>query len=455
MSAISGEILLSKIIESEDIQGLKKNAIKRDDFQTETERETYDFITTYESQYGQTPSFSSVIQAIPEFNPHTEISDSIEYLAKRLKEKKLQAEAEEFLTQEALPEWGKVKAEDWIKSTTEKLQSLVTSNSPQGKVGHDLAQDFEDFLSEYEDRKAGKSSRSFYSSFKSMNEAIGSYISGNLYTIYARSGRGKSYITTLEVLYMAWKQGATVLVWSLEMSKFEWLARAYSILSAFEKLMTQKIQGAEYLAGFKSNELINGKLDGEHEEKFKLFLTGLNEMLSGRIIIRGKTDRDFNDRSVDALESDILNSGADVVLVDPFYLLDYESNRDRTTGGAATATSQKLNRIAGSTDTVMFAITQAEETSHDKGEDGNRKLTVPERSEVKKTSALLEDAFLLIGLDTCDGRFQISLNKGRQGGEDTTFEGVYLPAIGYVREPQIEEVKAQLNQFSNYDLGDM
>ncbi|ARO62430.1 Uncharacterized protein B5E38_5010 [Bacillus cereus] len=455
MSAISGEILLSKIIEEGSSVGLKKHNVKRSDFQTEVEQQAYDFITTYEIQYDQTPSFSSVINAIPEFNPHTNVTDSVEYLAQRLKEKKLHADAEHFLTQQALPEWGNVKAKDWIEETFGKLREIISDNTSSTKVGHDLAADYDDFLAEYEDRKAGKSNRSFYSSFKSMNDAIGAYISGNMYTWYARSGRGKSYITTLEVLYMAWKQGATVLVWSMEMSKFEWLARAYSILSAFEQLLTQKVQGAEYLAGFKSNELINGKLDEEHEEKFKLFLASLNEMLTGKIIIRGKTDRDFNDRSVDALEADILNSGADVVLVDPFYLLDYESNRDRTTGGAATATSQKLNRIAGSTDTVMFAITQAEETSHDKGEDGNRKLTVPERDEVKKTSALLEDAFLLIGLDTCDGRFQISLNKGRQGGEDNTFEGVFLPAIGYVREPQIEEVKAQLNHIEFPDLGDM
>lgn len=455
MSLISGEVLLSKIIEENNVEALKKHGIKRTDFQTETEQKTYDFITSYSLEYGEAPSFTAVISSIPEFNFHTDVTDSFDYISKRLKEKKLQADAENYLTKEALPDWGKVAPEEWINSTTEKLKSLVSENSYSTKVGTDLVADFNDFLAEYDERKAGKSNRAFGSSFESMKKAIGNYITGNMYTWYARSGRGKSFITTKEGIHMAQFEGATLLVWSMEMSKFEWLARAYSIISANEKLINQKIQGAEYLAGFKSNELINGKLSEDDEESFRDFLRTLNEHITGRIIIRGKTDRDFTDRTVDALESDILNTNADVVIVDPFYLLDYERNRDNTTGGAATATSQKLNRVAGSTDTIIFAITQADEVRDDKNDEGDRSLRVPERSEVKKTTALLEDAFLLIGLDTCDGRFQISLNKGRQGGEDTTFEGVYLPAIGYVREPQFEEVKAQLNQFSNYDLGDM
>lgn len=454
MSAISGEILLSKIIEEGTARGLRQNNVKRDDFQTDVEKGVYDFITTYESQYGQSPSFTATIQACPDFNPHTGVTDSTEYLSKKLKEKKLHAEAEKYLTQDALPEWGKVGAQEWIKETMDTLKQIVADNTYGETVGHDLATDYDDFLTEYEQRKNGESNRIFKSSLKSMNEAIGGYISGNMYTWYARSGRGKSYFTTLEAIFSAMYEGATVLVWAMEMSKFEWLARAYSIISAFEKLINQKIGGAEYLAGFKSNELINGQLDEEQEERFKLFLATLNEVLTGRLIIRGKTDRDFHDRSVDALEADILKTGANIAVIDPFYLLDYEANRDRTTGGGASATSQRLVKLAGTADCVIHAITQAEETQHDKGEDGERILTVPERSEVKKTSALLEDAFQLIALDTCDGRFRINLNKGRQGGEGETFEGIFLPSIGYVREPDIAEVKAQLNHI-DYDLGDM
>ncbi|MBR9655774.1 DnaB-like helicase C-terminal domain-containing protein [Bacillus cereus] len=454
MSNISGEILLSKIIEEGSALGLKRHNVKRSDFQTKVEQQTYDFITTYEAQYGEAPSFTATIQAVPEFNPYTNVTDSLEYLAKKLKEKKLHAEAEQYLTQEALPNWGKVASAEWIDDTFKKLKEIKEANTYGEKVGHDVATDFDDFLAEYEDRKAGKSNRIFKSSFKSMNDAVTGYIAGNMYVWYARSGRGKSYITTLEVLFAAIYEGATVLIWALEMSKFEWLARAYSIMSAFEKLIKQKVNGAEYLAGFKSNELINGKLDEEHEERFKLFLATLNEVITGRIIIRGKTDRDFNDRTADALESDILKVGADIALIDPFYLMDYEANRDRTTGGAASATSQRLVRLAGTTDCVIHAITQAEEIKNDKDDDGARVLQVPERSEVLKTQALLQDAFLLIGLDTCDGRFQVSLNKGRQGGEGVTFEGVFLPQVGYVREPQIEEVKAQLNHIE-IDLGDM
>ncbi|MED3353187.1 hypothetical protein P4388_32280, partial [Bacillus thuringiensis] len=128
MSIISGEVLLSKIIEENNVEALKKHGIKRTDFQTETEQKAYDFITSYSLEYGESPSFTAVISSIPEFNFHTDVTDSFDYISKRLKEKKLQADAENYLTKEALPDWGKVAPEEWINSTTEKLKRLVSEN---------------------------------------------------------------------------------------------------------------------------------------------------------------------------------------------------------------------------------------------------------------------------------------------------------------------------------------
>ncbi len=98
----------------------------------------------------------------------------------------------------------------------------------------------------------------------------------------------------------------------------------------------------------------------------------------------------------------------------------------------------KLRPLAGRTRTVIFAITQAEEGREDKDDDGNRELKLPDRADVKKTKALLEDASLLIAVDTDNeqGRGLIGLNKGRDGGEGLSAEIIYIPQVGIVKQPE-------------------
>lgn len=437
---ISGEILLSKILEEKDLLTPTKLGFVREDLQLEVERKAYDFILKYNNDFGGIPDWRSTMASIPEFNFREECSDSFEYLVRELKKKRKSKEIESFMNRK-IDEWGKGDVDTWTTSLEEGLKEINSRTSSNLKVGTSLVDDYEEYLKEYDSRKEGTSNRHFKSSFPTLNREIGGYISGNMYTFFARSGRGKSVVTSIEAINMAQFQGATVLIYALEMSKFEWLSRAYSFISANSQMVKQNLNGVDYLAGFKSNDMMRGELTEIEEKEFREFLANMNKYISGNIIIRGKSDNDFTDRSCSQLERDILNTKADVVIIDPVYLMDYESNTNKTTGGAATATSQRLNRIAGSTDTIIFAITQSDEDK--KGSDDERELNVPDRSEVKKTSALLEDAFNLFAFDSCDARFQMSIRKGRQGGEGVCFEGVYLPAIGYVREPEREEVVKQ------------
>ena len=85
---------------------------------------------------------------------------------------------------------------------------------------------------------------------------------------------------------------------------------------------------------------------------------------------------------------------------------------------------------------MVLAITQADEVTEDEDEDGAREITLPKRSEVKKTSALLEDAAILIAIDTDykQGRGLIGINKGRNGGEGEVVEILYIPQYGVVKE---------------------
>lgn len=440
MSLFSGEMILSKILDDGSLHEAVKYGLEREDFQLPPEVKAYDFIVKYNNDFDKVPDWRTVMSSIPEFNFREDIQDSMEYLVRTAKKKRKSKEIETFMNQH-IDQWGKLDVDTWADTLENTLEDIRNRTSQSIKVGTSIKEDFQEFLDELEKRESGESNQHWESSFDTINREIGGYYSGNCYTWFAESGRGKSVVTSVEGCHMAQFQGAKVLVWALEMKKYEWLARAYSFISANASLQKQNIGGVEYLAGFKSNDLIKGEMLPHKKNEFINFVQNMGEYVSGDIIVRGKSDRDFPSRTVKDLERDIINTGADIVIVDPFYLLDYESNRNNTTGGAATSTSQALNRIAGSTNTVIFAITQSE--SQEISRDEERELAVPTRSEVKKTSALLEDAFNLFAFDSCDGRFQLSILKGRQGGEGTTFEGTYLPSIGYVKEPQKEEMVKQ------------
>jgi replicative DNA helicase len=242
-------------------------------------------------------------------------------------------------------------------------------------------------------------------------------------------------------------QGANVLVWAMEMSRFEWMARAYSAISARAGTVNANIEGVDYDAGFENRALLTGKLSEEFEAGFETFLLEMAEgqHISGNMTLRAADDADFFTRDVKQLEADILATKADVVVVDPIYLMDYEANTSKVAGGDVANTSKRIRRLAGLTGAVIHVITQADEVKDDRDDEGNRELRAPKRAEIKKTKAVLEDASCVLGIDTLDGAGIIELGKGRNGGEGTQIEVLYLPNFGIVKE--INTGESAVSQF--------
>src|SRR5699024_11821645 len=123
------------------------------------------------------------------------------------------------------------------------------------------------------------------------------------------------------------------------------------------------------------------------------FRNTVNETLEGEIIVRAVDDDDFEDRSMAALESDIINTEADFVIIDPFYYMDYERNTSKTTGGDATNTSNKLRRLAGKTETVIIARSEERRVGKEcrcrwaRRQKNTKKKTRKKRKRSNKTSS--------------------------------------------------------------------
>jgi archaellum biogenesis ATPase FlaH len=433
----AGEKLISKILDMQDAAAIKRFNLQEHHFTTKTERTALSFIKNYaETNRGQAPDYLTVVEETGlNYEPTT---DTYEYLVTSVKEHSLGVRTLEWLKTEVGPKFSTGSAKErsefleWVKGDADRL---IMEHTMRHKVGTDLKRDTEAFVDEYKRRKAGESHKVWKSFLPTLNDEVGGYMSSSMITWFGRSGRGKSAVTLAEAIFSA-TQGATVLIWAMEMPKYEVLARAYSVLSAGQGVFSTKFNGVDLDAGFENKSLLMGELGDKFEEGFFQFLKDLATNLKGTLIIRGIDDEDFMNRGLAELEQDIISTKADVVVVDPFYYLDYERNVDGVNGGAAAQTSKKLRHLAGRTKTVIHAITQAEETQEETDRAGVRGIRPPRRAEVKKTKQLLEDASLLIGVDTLarQGEGVVTLNKGRNGGEGVEIDLIYLPNYGIIKE---------------------
>ena len=326
-------MLLNKVIEQNDVGALARFNITEADMPTAAEKQAYKFIVDYaEANRGQAPSYATVVTEVDGFDYLPEISDGYEYLTKQIKSATAKREFYEMfkpgennspsLIDRKINDLDGQNFLEWLQSN---IESIKMGTNVLTKVGTDLKHDGASFLDEYLKRKEGKSFKIWRSKFASINDQIGGYMSGNMYTWYGRSGRGKSVFTMEEIIEAAF-QGANVLVWSMEMSRFEWMARAYSTISARVSDTVEVIDGVDYEVGFENRLLLTGGLSEGYEQGLRAFIDQLNEILDGNIILRAADDVDFVKRDVRQLEADILQTKADVVLVDPIYLMDYEAN---------------------------------------------------------------------------------------------------------------------------------
>lgn len=405
---------------------------------SDVDRNTYRFISEYAEQNGgKAPSYANVVASVEGFEYVPEVSDQYTYLARQIKDYSAQQAVigwfKDGTFERKLNEMGGEKfISEWLLNEAESIRMRT---SVRQTVGTNVKTDGADFLEEYIGRKEGTSFKLWKSKFPLINEQIGGYFSGNMYTWYGRSGRGKSVFTMEEIIEAAF-QGANVLVWAMEMSRFEWMARAYSTISARVSDTMEKVDGIDYEVGFENRALLTGKLSEGYEAGLRIFIEKLasGEVMPGNIILRAADDSDFTQRSVTQLEADIQMTNADIVLIDPIYLMDFDANTSRTAGGDVANTSKMIRRLAGTYKAVIHVVTQAEEVRDDTDDEGNRELRPPKRAEIKKTKAVLEDAANTFGIDSMNGEGIIEIGKGRNGGEGTQINVIYLPNFGIVKQ---------------------
>lgn len=452
----AGFKFISKMLDTKHAHAFEQYGIEKYKLPTPEEREVFQYVKDFVEQNGTTPSPEEVAAQIEGFVYIPNVTASFDYLTDKINNEFAKLELTRIIQGKVAPDDEYEKKTNLASLINEKdgldivdwlehqIELVKKKSNHVDKIGNDIKTDWDWFLEEYERRKEGKTFRVWPSRFPSLNEILGGgYSSGNMYTWFARSGRGKS-ITVLEEAIEAAMNGATVLYYSLEMPKYEVFARAYASISARKGVFTAQIDGVDYEVGFPQKEILMAKMDKEYFQGFKKFIQTIDQQMEGTIIFRCIDDEDFVRRDLKQIEADIRQVEANVVVIDPVYYLSLERNTSKTAGGDMAETSKKLRLMAGKLNVVLHVVTQAEENKEQYGEDGERQLSIPKRGEMKKSKQLLEDAALSIGLDTLDGRGIIVPSKGRTGGEGQKIEIVFLPNFGLVKElPTMQEAMEQ------------
>lgn len=433
------KIFLNKVIEDGDGGAFAANNITIDDMHSEIDRATYQYIARYgEQNGGEVPSYAAVATEVEGFEFIPGVTDSYGWLAGQIKDFTAKREILKWFEsgdfERKLNEMGGKEFIDTYLAP--QVESVSKQAAVRENVGTDLKRDGDKFLGEHDRRKEGESFRVW----KSKYSAIGEYISGNMYTLFGESGRGKSILALEDAIHVA-KQGANVLIYAMEMGWYEVLVRIYVSISGDAEIATAHLQGVEMGAGFNARDVRLGELAEEFETAFREFVRTINDRVEGNITVRAVDDEDFTDRSLRTLQADIERLNIDYVMIDPFYYLTYEKNTSKTTGGDAANTSHKLRALTGRLSVVTVAITQSDVKKSEGDDEGVRELELPSRDGVRKTKALMDDAAVLIGIDSDykQGLAIVGNLKGRDGGEGDVSNVLYMPGYGVVKELEVGE----------------
>jgi hypothetical protein len=461
----AGMRFISKALDRSDADAFKRCRLKPEHFGTHDEKAIVEYIEGYaQRNAGACPTPEEVAAEFEAFEYYPEVPAAFETMAREIKEDWAQRETVRLLRGKLDPQDSEEKVREvtvkklfeekqgleLVRGILAELEYIEQEADVQKRLGRTLRDMSSDGLAEYRRRKEGKSFKMWRTPFESLNKEIGGLYSGDVYTIFGESGRGKSYLTIAFVDEFL-RQGATVLFKSYELKWFLVLARLISIATARDEAFTDV--RTKRKIGISNKGILTGDLSLAEEELYEKMLREINDYYPGQLILQAKSDPELT-RSLAELEQELRsNPDIDIVVVDPFNNVSdvYGRNVNKTAGGAAEQAARRFEQIIGQFDVVGLTTVQAtvENTQKDKEKirAGKRELKLPTRDQVKTTKAILEVSSNLFSFDNVDGMARVGVEKGRNGAEGFYVDLIAMLDYGVLREAPSGEAVRQ--QFTN------
>lgn len=390
--------LLSKILDERQFYIVYKFGVDVHDF--ENHADVFTFIHDYVKSEGTTPDYRTVVEKFDDFEYEPEVQDTFKYLCGQLKSRTGKRLAFEMLQHRAKVAFKQMDGAKFTKWLAEEAKLIEQQTSIDFEAGTNYATNGEERKAMYEEGKNPESNIIIPTPFNVMNDVLGGgFELGEYLMLLAFTNIGKSWYATKFGLN-AWLEGFGVLHYSPELTKRQQLFRLDTLAGQFD-----------------NQKLRRGALDKTTEGRFIRFLETFNpDMRQTPYIVKTMEDLP-NGLSIDVIEADLqMNPLVKFVIIDGFNLMIHE--KAESTRNKMTATSRRLRQVFGKHKVTGLIVhqtsTQSQKDKAKEDEDGMRIISPPEITDFSETSAVIQDASLIMALDAYDGIAKLAIRKARE-----------------------------------------
>ena len=389
--------------------------------------EAYRYVRDHITQYGELPSVESIVGATAvtqhPYEPVSESGETVETMIAKLRDRNIKLDIKAILTDWA-SQYATTTGAQLLHKMRDTTERMFTESVRFGRGGANWATSGAERYQEFVARKSMDYGKLLPVVLPEVTAAIGGAERGDVVTIMAFTGKGKSWLGLLGALE-AHRAGYRVLVESAEMTK------------AKNEFRLDTLAG-----GFSNRGLWNGQLDARTEAEYRAF-TAKYARDGGAPDLVILDSEDWPDGlTTSQLTGDIDRVQPDLVVVDQFNLLRFSGhNRD-----AKTALSRELKQIAARKKIVLVVLYQTNgdyEKGSSRDADGMRELKLPRLSDYSETIAVIQDSSILLGFDAVTwpdeqtgfrrGKAILGVLKSRDGGaEGQTFDLEWRPDDGSI-----------------------
>lgn len=428
------ESFICKVLESGSLEPMKELGVSEDMFLTCSDEIT--FLQKHEVEYKQLPDKLIFLQKFKSFQM-LDVSESLEYLADRLKEQFLYTKmvpivqkAGDLLREDSL------KSIDYLKEALESLQKNTPVN--KNRDGVDIVAAAKDRLSSYLKRCEMKGLMGIPTGIPQLDDITNGWLWGEeLVVITGRTNVGKSWIAEYFGT-MAWEAGYKILQYSGEMSvemvgfRFDTLHKHFSNLGL--------LNGSGIL-GHKAGTDGGKMLRADYEN----YISQISQK-SGYVVV---TPDDFGGRkpTIGELETLAKKIEADMVIIDQLSLMSDQRRAD-TPRIAYNNISEDAFHMSGRLGKPVLLLAQANREAVKNKKKGQS----PELHDLAESDGVGQNASRVIALSVIDGILKLAVKKNRYGINNKDVLVAWEINTGYIK-PLLEGKEAAGEKSEAEDYG--
>lgn len=430
-SGLIEESFICRLLEKGSLDPFKEQGLTEDMFLTC--KDEIQFIQRHFAEYKQLPDKVIFLQKFKSFQI-LDVSESMEYLADRIKEQFLYTKMVPIITKA-----GELLREDSLKTVSylrAELENLQKENPvSKNRDGVDIIAASKDRLSSYLKRCEMKGLMGIPTGIPQLDDLTNGWLWGEeLVVITGRTNVGKSWIAEYFGT-VAWEAGYKILHYSGEMSvemvgfRFDTLHKHFSNMGL--------LNGSGML-GAKAGTDGGKYLRKDYED----YISQLSQK-SGYIIV---TPDDFGGRkpTVDELETLAKKLAADMVIIDQLSLMSDQRRAD-TPRIAYNDISEDAFLMSKRLGKPVIMLAQANRESVKNKKKGQS----PELHDLAESDGVAQNSTRVISLSVIDGILKLAMKKNRYGINNKDVLVMWDINAGYIK-PMLEKQEGEKEEGNDY-----